>query len=180
MDAVRGVGGQTGSPSKDVSLGREWQKALSGEFQGGGDPPGRRRDQLGKDDAVDRGLRKRVEGIVRLRDVAQPGRAPADAFSQSPFDRPPVAAWILSAKRDDLANPLGQSDPLSPQRRRDVAEVEVTVGVDQARQNGDVAQVFDPAAGRGGADAHDPPVDDGHRAVGQRRGRGGKEEAGGG
>ena len=117
MDAVRGVGGQAGSHRRTFAR-RECQKALSGEFQGGGDPPGRRGDQLGKHDAVDRGLRKRFEGIVRLRDVAQPGRAPADAFLQSPLDRPAIAARILSAKRDDLANPLGQCDSLSSQRRR--------------------------------------------------------------
>ncbi len=68
----------------------------------------------------------------------------------------PAAAGPGPAKGDDLADPIDEADPPPAQRRRHVAQIEVRVGVDQARQDGHVAQVHDPAAGRARADGRDP------------------------
>ena len=80
---------------------------------------------------------------------------------------------------DDAANPIGERHARRPERTRQIAEIEMRVGVDQPGQHGDVAQVLDLARRRVSRPTATirSPVDR-HRAVGNRLADDGKDVAG--
>ena len=85
---------------------------------------------------------------MRLNDVAQRGHSAAEAFVEPQRRRLPIGRHrLLEPQRHDAAKPVGKPDAALAQRRRQVAEIEMRVGVDQSGQNGHVAQIADCGAG---------------------------------
>ena len=66
---------------------------------------------------------------------------PPRRLSSSPSAyRLPIGRRRLSPELHDAANPIDKPDAPLAQRRRQIAEIEMHVGVDQPGQNGHVAQ----------------------------------------
>ena len=79
---------------------------------------------------------------------------------------------------DHAAEPLDEPHARAADRTGQVAEFQMRMGVDQARHDGRLAQVFDRHVARRAADGNNPALGNGHRGVAQGRPGHGKDPAG--
>ena len=128
----------------------------------------RRCNQLKEYDGSDPGIDKWLQRPIRLRDLADGGRSAAKTFLHAAPHCVVGDVGGIAAEADDLADPIDKPHAPATQRLGQVAELQVRVGIDQPREDGDVAQVLDRGARRRLAHGHDPPRLDGHGAVGER------------
>ena len=90
---------------------------------------------------------------------------PSRRLSSNARVTPLVGRRGHQAMVDDASKPLGKRHPGRSERPGQVAQVEMRVGVDQSRQQGDVAQVLDLTRGLLAAHGDDVFSRDRHRAV---------------
>ena len=135
-------------------------------------------NQFLKDDGRQPGAVERLFRPARLCDFTECGGAECGALPQAVFHGSTERAGHSLSETDDLADPVGEAHARLSQRLGQIAEFQVSMRVDQARNDGDVAQISNLVGPSVASDGHDSLAFDSHQAVGYRYVGDGKYESG--